>query len=171
MKSNELLLDTFGRIRETVAEALGCVDDEALVHQPTGNGNSMAWLIWHLGRVENAQVGAAVGLEQVWTSQGVACRFNLPLSERDTGYAHLTHQLDAVRAPRHLLREYYDAVHGQTVHFLNTVDDEALDRIVDPRWDRPPTLGGRLVRTIAGCLQYVGQAAYAKGLKTTQAYG
>ena len=59
MKSNELLLDTFGRIRETVEATLNGLDDGSLVRRPAGTGNSIAWLIWHLGRVEDAQVASA----------------------------------------------------------------------------------------------------------------
>jgi hypothetical protein len=73
--------------------------------------------------------------------------------------------VDAVRASPELLLEYYDAVHRQTVDFLQTLDDNDLDRVIDTRWDPPVTLGVRLVSTIADCLQHVGQAAYAKGLK------
>lgn len=165
MKSNELLLDAFGRIRETVAATLEGVDDEALIRRPAGNGNSIAWLIWHLARVEDAQVASAAGLDQVWTSQGFAGRFDLPLPERDTGYGHSTRQVDAVQAPSELLLEYYDAVHRQTVEVLRTLGDPDFDRVVDRRWDPPVTLGVRLVSTIADCLQHVGQAAYAKGLR------
>ncbi|MEZ2387942.1 DUF664 domain-containing protein [bacterium RCC_150] len=164
MKTNEVLLDAFGRIRQTVAQTLEGLDDEALARRPGGRGNSIAWLIWHLGRVEDAQVGAVAGLEQVWTSQGFFDRFKLPLSQRDTGYGHSSEQVDSVRAPGGLLLGYYDAVHRQTAQFLGSVDDEALDRIVDKRWDPPVTLGVRLVSTVADCLQHVGQAAYAKGL-------
>jgi hypothetical protein len=164
MKSNELLLDAFGRIRETVAGTLEGVDDESLVRRPAGSGNPIAWLIWHLSRVEDAQVASAAGLEQVWTSRGFVGRFSLPLPERDTGYGHSTGEVDAVRAPPRLLLEYYDAVHRQTVQFVKTLGDEDFDRIVDNRWDPPVTLGVRLVSTVADCLQHVGQAAYAKGL-------
>ncbi|WP_284981259.1 DUF664 domain-containing protein [Arthrobacter sp. efr-133-TYG-118] len=164
MKSNELLLDAFGRIRDTVAATLEGVDDESLVRRPEGNGNSIAWLIWHLSRVEDLQLASVAGVEQVWTSQNFAGRFNLPLPERDTGYGHSSDKVDAVQAPPELLFEYYDAVHRQTVAFLKTLGDEDLDRIVDTRWDPPVTLGVRLVSTIADCLQHVGQAAYAKGL-------
>ncbi|MCU1532190.1 MAG: hypothetical protein JWO49_1761 [Arthrobacter sp.] len=164
MKSNELLLDAFGRIRDTVADALEDVDDESLVRRPAGSGNSIAWLIWHLSRVEDAQVASAAGREQVWTSQGFAGRFDLPLPERDTGYGHSTADVDAVQAPPQLLLDYYDAVHRQTVEFLKTLGDEDFDRIIDNSWDPPVTLGVRLVSTIADCLQHVGQAAYAKGL-------
>jgi len=164
MKSNELLLDAFGRIREAVADTLEGVDDESLVRRPAGSGNPIAWLIWHLSRVEDAQLAAAAGLEQVWISQGFVGRFSLPLPERDTGYGHSTREVDAVRAPPQLLFEYYDAVHRQTVDFVKTLGDEDFDRIVDNRWDPPVTLGVRLVSTVADCLQHVGQAAYAKGL-------
>jgi len=164
MKSNELLLDAFGRIRETVAAALEGVDDGSLVRRPAGNGNSIAWLIWHLGRIEDAQIAAAAGLDQVWTSQEFVGRFGLPLPERDTGYGHSTENVDAVQAPPELLLEYYDAVHRQTREFVGTLGDEDFDRIVDTRWDPPVTLGVRLVSIIADCLQHVGQAAYAKGL-------
>lgn len=164
MKSNELLLDAFGRIHETVAAVLEGVDGQALIRRPAGSGNSIAWLIWHLSRIEDVQVGPAVGLEEVWTAEGFARRFNLPLPESDTGYGHSTGEVDAVQAPPELLVEYYDAVHRQTVEALKTLGDEDFDRIVDTRWDPPVTLGVRLVSTIADCLQHVGQAAYAKGL-------
>ncbi|MCB5292059.1 mycothiol transferase [Arthrobacter sp. SO3] len=169
MKSNELLLDAFVRIRETVAATLDGVDGDALVRRPSGNGNSIAWLIWHLSRVEDAQLASAAGLKQVWTSQGFAGRFGLPLPERDTGYGHSTGQVDSVKAPPELLLEYYDAVHRQTAEFLGLLGDVDFDRIVDTRWDPPVTLGVRLVSTIADCLQHVGQAAYAKGLKPAPA--
>lgn len=168
MKSNELLLDAFGRIRETVEATLEGLDDDALARRPGGSGNSIAWLIWHLSRVEDAQVAEAADVEQVWTAQEFVARFDLPLRARDTGYGHSSEQVDAVKASPELLLEYYDAVHRQTTDFLKTLDDEALDRVVDTRWDPPVTLGVRLVSTIADCLQHVGQAAYAKGLKPTQ---
>ena len=105
MKSNEVLLDAFGRIREIVDATLEGLDEETLARRPAGNGNSIAWLIWHLSRVEDAQVASAARLQQVWTSQGFAGRFDLPLPERDTGYRHSSHKVDAVRAPLELLAE------------------------------------------------------------------
>ncbi|PNI09873.1 hypothetical protein CXX84_04335 [Arthrobacter sp. AFG7.2] len=168
MKTNELLLDAFGRIRETVEATLSGIDGGTLDRRPGGNGNSIAWLIWHLARVEDAQLSDVAGREQVWTARDFVGRFALPLSRDDTGYGHSSKQVDAVRAEPELLLEYYDAVHRQTLEFLKTLDDGDLDRVVDTRWDPPVTLGVRLVSTIADSLQHVGQAAYAKGLKPLQ---
>ena len=103
--------------------------------------------------------------ESIVAAEHLQGRFGLPLSRKDTGYGHSSEQVDAVRAEPGLLLEYYDAVHRQTVEFLETLSDGDLDRIVDTRWDPPVTLGVRLVSTLADCLQHVGQAAYAKGLK------
>lgn len=165
MKSNDLLLDAFGRIRETVEATLEGLDDGSLTVRPSGPGNSIAWLIWHLARVEDVQVSDVAGLEQVWFTRDFVGRFGLPLRPTDTGYGHSSDQVDAVRAPAEVLLEYYDAVHRQTVDFLQKVSDEDLDRVVDTRWDPPVTLGVRLVSTVADCLQHVGQAAYVKGLQ------
>ena len=167
MKSNELLLDAFGRIRETVEATLDGLDDGTLALRPAGTGNSIAWMVWHLARVEDVQVSDAAGTDEVWFAQDFLGRFGLPLRPRDTGYGHSSDQVDAVRAPAELLLEYYDAVHRQTVEFVQTLVDEDLDRVVDTRWNPPVTLGVRLVSTIADCLQHAGQAAYAKGLHRT----
>lgn len=165
MKTNELLLDAFGRIRENVEAILEGLDGGTLAWRPAGTGNSIAWLIWHLSRVEDAQVADVAGREQAWTAQDFVGRFNLPLDPRATGYGHSTEQVDSVQAEPELLLEYYDAVHRRTVEFLQDLGDRDLDRVVDNRWDPPVTLGVRLVSTLADCLQHVGQAAYTKGLK------
>ena len=50
MKTNELLLDAFGRVRETLEATLEGLDGGTLAQRPGGTGNSIAWLAWHLGR-------------------------------------------------------------------------------------------------------------------------
>lgn len=168
MKANELLLDGFGRIHEIVAATLEDIDPELLVRRVADQANPIAWLVWHLSRGEDAQIAPAAGLEQVWTSQGFAARFGLPLPVQDTGYGHTTDQVDAVQAPPELLLAYYDAVHRQSVGFLESLSDEELDRVVDTRWKPPVTLGVRLVSILADCLQHAGQAAYVKGAITAR---
>jgi len=164
MQSKELLLEAFDRLPSLVRQALEGLDEADLQRRPPGNGNSIGWLIWHTGRVEDAQVASASGLEQVWTGEGFVSRFGLPLAERDTGYGHTSEQVDAVKAPRGLLQEYYEAVHRQTAKVLQDIDDPDLDRVVDRHWDPPVTLGVRLVSILGDCFQHLGQAAYAKGL-------
>ena len=128
------------------------------------DANSIAWLVWHLARVQDDHVAEVAALEQVWTAGGWAERFALPLAVGATGYGHTTEEVGVVR-PRQaaLLADYYDAVHDQTKDFVAGLKDEDLSRVVDTRWHPPVTLGVRLVSIITDDLQHAGQAAFIRG--------
>jgi uncharacterized damage-inducible protein DinB len=164
MTSADLLADAFGRIHEAVHEAVDGLSPGQLATRPGGGANSIAWLIWHLTRIQDDHVAAAAGTEQAWTAGGWAARFGLPLGPADTGYGHGDDQVAAVLAPGELLTGYHDAVFEQTTRYVRGLADADLDRIVDKRWDRPVTLGVRLVSVISDDLQHAGQAAYVRGL-------
>lgn len=80
-----------------------------------------------------------------------------------TGYGHTSAQVGAVRASAELLLGYHDAVHERTAALLAPVTNADLDRVADPAWDPPVTLGVRLVSVIAEDLQHAGQAGYVRG--------
>jgi uncharacterized damage-inducible protein DinB len=165
MKFNDLLADAFGRIQERVHEVLEGLDPDQLSERPGGNGNSIAWLIWHLTRVQDDHIADVAGVEQRWTSGGWAELFDLPLDTHETGYGHTSDQVSAVAVESgSLLAEYFDAVHRQSLEFIGSLTEDELDRIVDTRWDPHVTLGVRLVSVIDDCLEHAGQAAYVKGL-------
>ena len=164
MTSADLLTDSFGRIDEVVGEVLDGLTVAELTSRLDDGANSIAWLIWHLTRVQDAHIAAVAGTEQAWTSSGWAERFGLPLEDSDTGYAHLPDQSRAVIADAELLGSYHDAVHQNTLRFVQQVTDADLERVVDERWDPPVTLGVRLISVIADDLQHVGQAAYIRGI-------
>ena len=76
--SAELLVDGFGRIRESVADVLGGLTGEQLAYQIDADANPVSWLVWHLTRVQDDHVAAAFGVPQVWSSRagpgGLGCR-------------------------------------------------------------------------------------------------
>jgi uncharacterized damage-inducible protein DinB len=164
MDLGAVLIDAFDRVREAVHEVLEDLSPELLTFRPDPEANSIAWLVWHLTRVQDDHVSAVEGSEQAWHSQGWVDRFGLPLERSDTGYGHDHSQVGLVRADADLLAGYYDAVHARTVEYLRTLRPTDLDRVVDERWDPPVTLGVRLVSVIADDLQHAGQAAYTRGL-------
>ncbi len=164
MTPAQLLIDAFERIEQTGRAAVADLDDDQLTHRPGPDANSIAWLLWHLARVQDDHVADVAGLEQVWTAQGYAERFGLPFDTGDIGYGQTSEEVGQVRASADLLAAYLSAVHAQTVAFLETVTDDDLDRIVDARWNPPVTLGVRLVSVVNDDLQHVGQAAYVRGL-------
>ena len=161
----ELLLDTFDRVRGAVHRAVRGLTPEQLSFRVDSTANSIAWLIWHLTRIQDDHVADAAGRQQVWTSQGWSERFRLPLDEADTGYGHGPDEVAAVRVESaELITDYYDAVHNATLHYLAQLTAEDLDRIVDDAWDPPVSLGVRLVSVATDDLQHAGQAAFVRGV-------
>ena len=163
--ATDLLLDAFGRIRGLVHHAVDGLTAEQLAFRPDADANSIAWLVWHLTRIQDDHVAEVTGSPQVWTEHGWAERFGLPLDVADHGYGHTSEQVAAVRVGSgELLTGYHDAVYEQTVRYVATVADADFERIVDRRWDPPVTLGVRLVSVVSDDLQHAGQAAYVRGL-------
>ena len=165
MTSADLLVDAFGRVRESVHGAVQGLTADELSFRIDGRANSIAWLVWHLTRIQDDHVADVAGNEQVWTARGYADRFGLPLDVRDTGYGHSSSQVDAVRVESAArLLEYFDAVYDQTVAFVERLVDADLPRVVDTRWDPPVTLGVRLVSVVDDHMQHAGQAAFVRGI-------
>jgi hypothetical protein len=166
MTPAELLTDAFERIAQGGAQVVEGLDQAVLTTPPGEDANTIAWLVWHLTRIQDDHVAEVAGVEQVWTSQGYAERFGLPFDAADTGYGHTAEDVAAVRAGAADLAAYLRATHEQTLGFLAGLDSDALDRVVDDRWDPPVTLGVRLVSVLGDDWQHLGQAAYARGLLT-----
>jgi uncharacterized damage-inducible protein DinB len=165
MDLGELLVDSFNRIREGVHGAVEGLSAEQLAERPGPEANSIGWLVWHLTRIQDDHLADLMGRDQVWTSQGWAGRFGLPFDDADTGYGHTPSEVDGVRVESpDLLTGYHDAVHAQSVAYVEGLALDDLDRIVDERWDPPVSLGVRLVSVINDDQQHVGQAAYVRGL-------
>ncbi|WP_406482716.1 DUF664 domain-containing protein [Streptomyces platensis] len=163
--STDLLVDAFGRIRESVEDAVTGLDPDELGTRPEDGANSIGWLVWHLTRIQDDHLAGVAGTEQIWISDGWYDRFGLPFSPDDTGYGHSAKEVAAVRdLTDELLMGYHGAVHDNTVQYLAGVDDKDMKRVVDRAWTPPVTLGVRLVSVVADALQHAGQAAYVRGL-------
>ena len=164
MASSDVLTDAFERVRDAVHPAANGLTREELAYRPDAESNSLGWLVWHLTRVQDDHVAGLAGAPQVWVSGGWADRFALPFDVADTGYGHDADAVAAVVVDAQSLLGYFEDVHAATVAYLATLDDAALERVVDTNWDPPVTVGVRLVSVIADDLQHVGQAAYLRGL-------
>jgi uncharacterized damage-inducible protein DinB len=165
MRETDLLVDAFGRIREVVHAAVEGLSTDGLALRVDDGANTVAWLVWHLTRVQDDHVADAAGSDQVWTANGWADRFGLPLDAGDTGFGHGPDEVAQVRVDDPgLLTGYHDDVHDRTVEYLQTLTADDLDRVVDEAWDPPVTLGVRLVSVVGDDLQHAGQAAFVRGV-------
>jgi hypothetical protein len=165
MDAVAILLDGFGRIRDEVPGLVEGLTSEQLGYRPDPGANSIAWLVWHLTRVEDEHLGASLGAtDEVWTTAGWARRFGLDLPDSDNGYGHGPDQVAKVIATAEVLAGYHAAVAERTVGLLAALTPARLDEVIDRNWDPPVTLAVRLVSILGDEFEHVGQAAYLKGL-------
>ncbi|HEX5367067.1 MAG TPA: DinB family protein [Acidimicrobiales bacterium] len=165
MNVADLLAESFGRIPDLARGAVQGLAPDQLVTRPTPDANPIAWLVWHLARVQDAQVAELVPADQLWASGDWAAGVGLDPDPGDTGYGHSSAQVAAVRpVDGGALLGYLDAVAARTAGFVAGLTPADLDRVVDHRWDPPVTLGVRLVSVVDDCVQHAGQAAYVRGL-------
>ncbi len=165
MSSANLLVDAFGRVRGIVQRVVEGLGSEQLSFRVDDETNSIAWLIWHLTRIQDDHIAGVAGTEQIYTSAGWADRFALPFDVSDTGYGHSSDEVTAVRVESgELLTGYHEVVFDQTLRFVEPLTDADLARIVDESWDPPVTLSVRLVSVISDNLQHAGQAAFVRGI-------
>lgn len=160
-----LLLEIYGRIPPLARGAVDGVDLQRLIEPPSPGVNTIAWLVWHLTRVQDDHVADLLEADQIWASGDWARHFGLEPDPSNTGYGHSATDVATVRpeSPEVLL-EYLDVTSARTDAMLANLVPADLDRIVDKRWDPPVTLGVRLVSVADDCLQHAGQAAYLRGL-------
>lgn len=160
-----LLLEIFGRIPPLAEGVVEGLTEEQLTERPAPDANTIAWLIWHLARVQDHHIAELLDTQQLWSSGDWAARFGLEPDPTNTGYGHTPDQVGEVRPEGPAaLTDYLTAVDERTRGFLDALEPEDLDRIVDRRWDPPVTMGVRLVSIADDCLQHAGQASFVRGL-------
>jgi hypothetical protein len=164
---SSLLLELYGRVPPLVEDALEGLSLAQLTQPPSPGANTIAWLVWHLTRVQDHHVSELLACEQIWIEGGWASRFGLEPDPANIGYGHSPEEVISVR-PDHpeALLSYLAAVDQRTRPMLEALTAPDLDRVVDRRWDPPVTMGVRLVSIADDSLQHVGQAAYIRGLLT-----
>ncbi|HVY10046.1 MAG TPA: DinB family protein [Mycobacteriales bacterium] len=169
MTSAELLAQAFDRIQQLVHQALDGIGSRELTARIDPDANTIAWLVWHLTRVQDDHVAEVAGHRQVWHEGGWADKFGLPFDPDATGYGQSSTDVGQV-APSSIepLISYHDAVYERTRDYVAGLTDSDLERVVDESWDPPVTLGTRLISVISDDLQHIGQASYVRGVVTRQ---
>ena len=76
MEVKGLVSDALGRVRGTVRGVLRDLTIEQILYRPSDESNSIAWLLWHLTRVQDHHLSDLLGQPQAWVSQGWHARFN-----------------------------------------------------------------------------------------------
>jgi hypothetical protein len=168
MNTSEAFLEAFGRVSQLVRQSVAGAEPEGLSYLPEPGANSIAWLAWHLTRIQDEHLSDIAGLEQAWIGEGWHQRFGMEPDPINTGRGHGPDQVAAIPSDGELLIAHYDAVAERTGVYLANVNDAELDRIIDRSFDPPVTVGVRLVSVISDNIQHAGQARYLRGIVDRQ---
>ena len=164
MDTTTLLVEAFRRIPELVHGACDGLDAAGLAYRPEPGANSIAWLVWHLSRVQDDHVAKIAGMDQVWADRVWAERTGIDRDVTATGFGDTPDDVAAVvPESSEELVAYHDAVVEHTMEYLAGVDASELDRIIDRSYDPPVLVGVRLISVISDNLQHAGQARYLRG--------
>jgi hypothetical protein len=166
MDVGAVLEDLYGRLPELVEGAVEGLSPEQLATSPRSGANTIAWLVWHIGRVQDTQIAELVPQEQRYLAGRWHERFGRDADPDDSGYGHTATEMASVRGTAEDLVAYFDDVHAVSRQFVGQQAGADLERIIDTSYDPPVTLGVRLVSIAEDCLQHAGQAAYVRGLLT-----
>jgi len=165
MENAALVLDALGRVRDMVREALKDLSPEDLLSPPKPH---IAWLVWHLSRVQDANFSGLLEHPQLWITEGWHARFAMPPDPKDygSGHRHTPAQVDAfTTTDKQLLLDYLDAVFAQTKAYLSTITNADLNRVLnEPQYTPLPTLGIRFASVINCNTRHAGQIEYLRGL-------
>ncbi len=165
MESAGLVVDALGRVRDMVRGALKDLSPEELLAPPKPH---IAWLVWHLSRVQDANLSGLMERPQLWIANGWHARFNMPPDPRDYGSGHrqTPTQVEAFTVnDKQLLLDYLVAVFVRTKGYLSSVSNADLNRVLnEPQYQPLPTLSIRLASVINCNTRHAGQIEYLRGL-------
>jgi hypothetical protein len=166
MDTKDLVLEALERVRSILHRTLTGLTLDDIHRQPTPETNSIAWLTWHLTRVQDDGLAGLFAQEQTWISQGWHAKFAMAPDPEHTGEGHTPEQVAAFRAASvQLLLDYHDSVSAQSRALVSGLAPADFDRqLNEPHYQPVPTVGVRVVSILSDNLQHAGQAAYLRGL-------
>jgi uncharacterized damage-inducible protein DinB len=163
MEAKEILARSLNESWGYLTKAIDGLTQEEISWAPAPHSNNIAFILWHVTRVEDIWINSAIRQSAgIYRAQDWRDRFGIP--GRDMGFGYTEEQLLAWPVPKLAdLREYAQAVHENTLTFLETLTPEKLTEV--PRADHPEeTTGMILTHLITEIALHVGQIDYLRGV-------
>jgi len=147
-----------------LTKALDGLTQEEAAFVPAAESNSIAFILWHMTRVEDFFVIRVIQREvELYEAEGWREKLGTPA--KDTGFDYTLEQLQAWPVPKlEIIRGYYDSVRKKTLALLKNITSERLSELARP--DRSPdSIGDILCRITTEIALHTGQIAYIRGIK------
>jgi uncharacterized damage-inducible protein DinB len=164
MEAKELILRSLDESQGFLAKALDGLTQEEVAWVPKAESNSIAFILWHVIRVEDIWVNRVIQRQdEVYETGNWQERLGTP--PKESGYRYTREQLQTWPVPElELLRRYASSVREKTLNLLRSLTPEKLSEVArtDLTTDTVGAILGHLITEIA---LHVGQINYLRGLQ------
>jgi hypothetical protein len=164
MQLAEAMVKSLEQSQGYLTKALDGLTQEEAAWSPASESNSIAFILWHVTRVEDFFVIRVIqrGVE-LYEAEGWREKLGTPA--KDTGFDYTLEQLRAWPVPKlEIIRGYSESVRKKTLALLNSISPERLSELARP--DRSPdSVGDILCRITTEIALHVGQIAYIRGIQ------
>jgi uncharacterized damage-inducible protein DinB len=163
MKAIELIMQSLEENDKYVEDALKYLKENDLKWSPEPHSNTIIFLLWHLGRVEDLWINRILkGGKDQYETEGWYKKFGTPAQDAGMGYD--VAKLKAWPVPSlKLVNEYKAAVRKTAAAYINSLTEKQLDESKDFGWNKG-TVGSALKHLICEVGEHSGQIGYIKGI-------
>ncbi len=163
MKLNEFIEKSLTESKGYIDDAIKGLSAEELAFRVKPHSNCIAFLMWHMARVEDFWINRVLGSgKEMYEADGWFKKFGTPA--QDTGMGYDVKKLDAWPVPKlDLLQSYAAAVRAKTLAYLKALDESKLDIEMDFGW-RKGTAGSALSHLVMEVGEHSGQIGYIRGI-------
>lgn len=164
MDFRDILKSQMSEYMEYLELALEGLTPEERRFQPTPDSNHIDFIVWHMARVEDTLFNRAIlRRPDMWERGGWSEK--LGIADEGNGYRFSSEQVASLPVfSLEDLMEYYRAVRVEFFAYIDSLSDEDLDRLPNPRRPEYP-IGETLKHIVVEEAQHVGQVAYIRGMQ------
>jgi hypothetical protein len=170
MNASEFALHSLTEVQEPLSKAVEGLTQEGLMRQPRPGANHIAFILWHMMRVEDWFFHYLFQrVPQIWEAEKWHEKLGLPDDPKVTGFGYTAEQVASF--PSVQLRDlmaYGEAVRAETLDYLRNTDPAKLDETVTSRLFGEVSIASLIGHLVVELAQHAGQIAYIRGLVTEQ---
>ena len=162
MEAKEVILRSLEQSQGYLTKALDGLTQEEAAWSPGVECNSIAFILWHMTRVEDFFVNRVIQREtELYEAEGWQEKLGTPVK----AYQYTVEELQAWSVPElEVIQGYANSVREKTLAFLKSIPPEKLSEV--PRPDRSPdSIGATLGHISTEIALHVGQIAYLRGVQ------
>jgi uncharacterized damage-inducible protein DinB len=163
MEVRDIVVRNLDQMWGVVERVLEGMTPYELAKQPGPESNSVGWIVWHMGRVEDRWMQRIIGDTQLW-EEGWAEKMGMPADGMHAGAGMTPEELADFKTPSvEQLKGYVAAVREKTAGLMESFRPERLEDEIDAFGGRKMSIGQVFSHVMSELNQHAGQAAYVKG--------